>query len=184
MNRMRDDIASGAPVPGDTSTDELLADSLHYLRYLADQHPAASPQAPDRDMARVLLAEYDRLRAAQVAAADQRSEARAKVARLSAALDAVDGLVLDGGQAIALGLIARAVGLSVEASGALLALTVADRIEELDRLRGQRDAALALHRNDTSGAAAPASPGMREVCMHEWPCPTARALGVEEDTRG
>jgi hypothetical protein len=48
------------------------------------------------------------------------------------------------------------------------------------KFRAQRDAVLAIHVNDTSGEAAPMPPGMCEVCMYEWPCPTARALGVTE----
>ena len=64
---------------------------------------------------------------------------------------------------------------------------------ELDQLERERDAAIyerdaalavvervrAIHRNDDSGAAAPPVPGMCEVCLYEWPCPTIRALDGE-----
>lgn len=47
-------------------------------------------------------------------------------------------------------------------------------IEELDQLRAQRDAALALHvRADPQGGL----PHCRE-CVDEWPCPTVMALGA------
>jgi hypothetical protein len=36
-----------------------------------------------------------------------------------------------------------------------------------------------IHKKDTSGQVAPSPPGMCEVCMYEWPCPTMRALGEQ-----
>lgn len=106
----------------------------------------------------------------------------------ASAMTSVDRPVLDGVHALALGSIARDIGLTAEASGALVALTVADRMEELERLRGQRDAALALHERREAASAAGGSTVWCEGCsarkgeIVSWPCADARALGVEEGT--
>lgn len=225
---MPDDLSPGAPVPGDTGWPALDASEAAVRRRVVEGPRAP---APGRRKLTVFLAEYDRLRAivSTLPGGQSTTDAHRDGAAGESQLPPADGPVLDGVHAIALGSIARDLGLTAEASGALVALTVADRMEELERLREelavvsrraghcsgklidppcgycgsdrqcerceliarsfetyrlrqQRDAALALHRNDTSGAAAPPVPGMCEVCMHEWPCPTAHALGVEEGT--
>lgn len=51
---------------------------------------------------------------------------------------------------------------------------------ELGDLRSRMQAIRTIHRNDVSGAVAPVPPGMCEVCMHEWPCPTI--LAADRDT--
>lgn len=205
---MTDDLPPRAPVPGDTPTDSLptavdiarravrtgirvspsvAAELLEeYDRRAAEieQRRAALCRAlaiPDHTPWEAALESARSAGVVRDAEYRTRDRVEAENTRLRAALDAVDGPVLDGVHALALGSIARDVGLTADASGALVALTVADRMEELARLRGQRAAVLALHRNDLSGDAAPVPPGMCEVCMHEWPCPTARTLSVEED---
>lgn len=149
-------MTPGAPVPGDTDDD--LTDALDVMRYIADQHPAASPQAPTRDLARALLIEFDR-RGAQIdelrglydsrerevnevrmRAGDDIDKLRAENVRLRTLLDAGDGPVLDGVHALALGSIARDIGLTSEASGARVALTVLDELARLRAALAERDA--------------------------------------------
>lgn len=110
----------------------------------------------------------------------------------ASAMTSVDRPVLDGVHALALGSIARDIGLTAEASGALVALTVADRMEELERLRGQRAAALALHFDagrsqgytDDGGYGwvgnACATCGAHGEYGVPWPCPTARVFDGED----
>lgn len=58
---------------------------------------------------------------------------------------------------------------------------IAAAVNALPELTAALRAVLAVHTNEHSGQAAPADPGMCEVCMYEWPCPTVRVATAAVD---